>query len=221
MDPEKGVQLSPTAPFSTSKNFNSKINKFINSKIQLKYRMKTGYKVMDAMTINPVSVDSEKTLLECARIMSEKHVGAVVVKDWNSLGILTEQDIVRKAVANGIDVNEKAKNFSETKLFTISPDADVYDALIKMRDNNIRHLPVVENNEMVGLLTIKDILKIEPQLFDLIVEKFELREESRKPINRIIPEEGICQACGEYSEKVKEINQTTLCENCARQEIKL
>ena len=90
-----------------------------------------------------------------------------------------------------------------------------------MRDNNIRHLPVVENNEMVGLLTIKDILKIEPQLFDLIVEKFELREESRKSINRIIPEEGICQACGEYSEKVKEINQTTLCENCARQEIKL
>ena len=88
-----------------------------------------------------------------------------------------------------------------------------------MRDNNIRHLPVVENNEMVGLLTIKDILKIEPDLFDLIVEKFELKEENRKPINRIIPTEGICQECGEYSEKVKELNDTILCENCSRQEI--
>ncbi|MAH01868.1 MAG: CBS domain-containing protein [Candidatus Woesearchaeota archaeon] len=183
--------------------------------------MKSGYKVADAMTINPVSINPEISLLECAKIMSKKHVGAVVVKDWNSLGILTEQDIVRKAVANGIDTNEKVKNFSETKLLTILPDADIYDALIKMRDNNIRHLPVVENDEMVGLLTIKDILKIEPQLFDLIVEKFELKEEGRKPINRIIPTEGICQVCGEYSEKVKEIDQTVLCENCARQEIEL
>ena len=181
--------------------------------------MKSGYKVADAMTINPVSIIPNTTLLECARIMAEKHVGAVVVKDWKSLGILTEQDIVRKAVAKGIDVNEKVRGFMEKDLITISPNADIYDALIKMRDNNIRHLPVVENNEMVGLLTIKDILKIEPDLFDLIVEKFELKEESRKPINRIIPTEGICQECGEYSEKVNELNNTILCENCSRQEI--
>ena len=181
--------------------------------------MKSGYKVADAMTINPVSINPDTTLLECAKLMSEKHVGAVVVKDWNSLGILTEQDIVRKAVANGIDVNGKVKNFTEKDLITISPHADIYDALIKMRDNNIRHLPVVDGNEMIGLLTIKDILKIEPQLFEPIVEKFELREESRKPINRIIPTEGICQECGEYSAKGKEINQTVLCENCSKQEI--
>jgi len=183
--------------------------------------MKSGYKVADAMTVNPVSINPDTTLLECAKLMSEKHVGAVVVKNWNSVGILTEQDIVRKAVANGVDVNEKVKGFTETNLITINPDADIYDALIKMRDNNIRHLPVVESNEMVGLLTIKDILKIEPQLFDLIVEKFELREESRKPVNRIIPTEGICQECGDYSEKVKEINGTVLCENCAKEEIEL
>ena len=183
--------------------------------------MKSGFKVADAMTINPVSISPDTTLLECAIIMSKKHVGAVVVKDWNSLGILTEQDIVRKAVANGVDVKEKVRGFTETKLLTISPNADIYDALIKMRDNNIRHLPVVESNEMVGLLTIKDILKIEPQLFDLIVEKFDLREESRKPINRIIPAEGICQECGEYSEKVKEMNETVLCEGCSKQEIEL
>ena len=59
--------------------------------------MKTGYKVADAMTINPISVSPDMTLLECARVMSEKHVGTVVVKDnEHSLGILTEQDIVRK-----------------------------------------------------------------------------------------------------------------------------
>jgi len=111
--------------------------------------MKSGYKVADAMTINPISVNADMTLLECAKIMSEKHVGAVVVKSWNSLGILTEQDIVRKVVANGINLNEKVNGFMETRLITIPPDMDIYDALVKMRDNNIRHLPVVENNEMV------------------------------------------------------------------------
>jgi len=80
---------------------------------------------------------------------------------------------------------------------------------------------VVENNEMVGLLTIKDILKIEPQLFDLIVEKFNLKEESRKPINRIIPTEGLCQECGEYSEKVNKLNEIVLCENCSKEQIEL
>ncbi|MFH0867779.1 MAG: CBS domain-containing protein [Candidatus Woesearchaeota archaeon] len=183
--------------------------------------METGYKVADAMTINPISINIDTTLLECAKIMSEKHVGTIVIKDWNCLGILTEQDIVRKAVVNGINVNEKVKNFMETKLITISPDADIYDALIKMRDNNIRHLPVIENSEMVGLLTLKDILKIEPELFELIVEKFELREESRKPINRIIPTEGICQTCGEYSEKVNEADGTVLCDNCAKEQISI
>src|SRR3989338_9389822 len=168
--------------------------------------MKSGIQVADAMTINVISVTSDFTLSECAKIMDSNHIGAVVVKDNGaSFGILTEKDIVRKAVARGVSVKKaKVKDFMETELITITPDADIYDALIKMRDNNIRHLPVVENNEMAGLLTIKDILKIEPDLFDLIVEKFELREESRKLINRIIPTEGICQVCGQYSEKVKE-----------------
>jgi len=182
--------------------------------------MKSGIQVADAMTINVISVTSDFTLSECAKIMDSNHIGAVVVKDNGaSLGILTEKDIVRKAVARGVSVKKaKVKDFMETELITINPDADIYDALIKMRDNNIRHLPVVQKNEIVGLLTIKDILKIEPQLFELIVEKFELKEESRKPINRIIPTEGICQECGEYSEKVREVKGTVLCESCFGQE---
>src|SRR3989338_3940903 len=181
--------------------------------------MKSGYKVADAMTISPISVCASTTLLECAKIMSEKHVGAVVVKDnSHSIGILTEQDIVRKAVAKSASTNESVKTFMETKLITITPDADIYDALILMRDNNIRHLPVVEDNRMIGLLTIKDILKIEPQLFEIIVEKFELKESARKPISRVIPAEGLCEACGEYTEKIKNVNGSLLCELCANEQ---
>ncbi|MBI2559074.1 CBS domain-containing protein [Candidatus Woesearchaeota archaeon] len=100
----------------------------------------------------------------------------------------------------------------------MSPNDDIYDALIKMRDSNIRHLPVVENGKMVGLLTLKDVLKIEPSLFELLVEKFELREETRKPIDRVISREAICQGCGAYVENVTKVKGSLLCERCAAEQ---
>ena len=183
--------------------------------------MKAGYKVMDAMTTKPVSVSPEITLQECAKIMDENHVSTVIVQDNDhSAGILSDQDIVRKAIAKGINpLNKKVKEFMETELIVIEPETDIYDALIKMRDLNIRHLPVVKDNKMIGLLTLKDILKIQPQLFDLLVEKFEVREGEKKPINRIIPEEGICQACGNYSEEIKDVDGSLLCPKCAEGQI--
>ena len=182
--------------------------------------MKTGYKVYDCMTTKPISVTSDSTLEECAKVMAKNHVGALVIKDnHKSLGLITEQDLVRDVIAKGINpLGKKVKDFMETKLITISPNDDIYRALLKMRDNNIRHLPVVEKGAMIGLLTLKDILKIEPQLFELLVEKFELKEASRKPINRIIQNEAICQACGAYTENAKRVNRMFLCEACAKEQ---
>jgi len=182
--------------------------------------MKSGIQVADAMTVNLISVSKDTTLKDCAKVMRDTNIGAVIVKeDGRSVGILTEKDVVRNVVAEGIDANDvTAADYMITKLITIEPGADIYDALIKMRDNKIKRIPVVENEKVLGLLTVKDILKIEPQLFELIVEKYELREESRKPINRIIPTEGICQVCGEYSQRVRKIKDTVLCENCSHKE---
>lgn len=182
--------------------------------------MKTGYKVYDCMTTKPISVSSDISLEDCARAMAKNHVGALVIKDnHESKGLITEQDIVRKVLAKGINpLTKKVKDFMETKLITISSKEDIYNALIKMRDSNIRHLPVVDNGKMTGLLTLKDILKIEPSLFELLVEKFELREETRKPIDRIISREAICQGCGAYAEDIKKVKGSLLCERCAKEQ---
>jgi len=182
--------------------------------------MKTGYKVHDCMTTKPIYVSAEASLEECAKVMVQNHVGALVINDnHKSKGLITEQDIVRKVISKGINpLTKKVKDFMETKLITTSPNDDIYDALIKMRDSNIRHLPVLDNGKMVGLLTLKDVLKIEPQLFELLVEKFELREETRKPINRIISNEAICQGCGAYVENVTKVKGSLLCERCAAEQ---
>lgn len=147
--------------------------------------MQTGYKVGDVMTKKPIAIRPSTTIVECAKVMESNHVGALVVKEGKKVtGILTEQDIVRKVIPNvttleGVLVGEHMA----TDLFTIPPDADIYEAITIMRDENIRHLPVIHNDEIIGLVTLKDILKIQPALFDLMIERFELREEQNKRAN--------------------------------------
>ncbi len=177
--------------------------------------MRTGFKVCDAMTKKPVTVDNSLTLEQCAKMMESNHVGALLVKDDGKLlGLLTEQDIVRKAIAKGMNPKStKVSNIMVTGLKTIAPEKDIYDALTIMRNMNIRHLPVMDGKEMIGLLTLKDILKIQPHLFEMMVEKFELREEDNKPIFGE-GEEGICESCGTKSKHLNEIKGTLLCSEC-------
>ena len=178
--------------------------------------MKTGFLVGDAMTKKPITIVGTLTVEECARLMAERHVGSLIIIDAGKAeGVVTEQDLVRKVIAKGED--PKTVPVSEimvTSLVTISPDADIYDALVQMKEHNIRHLPVLHGEEMVGFLTLKDILKVEPQLFDIMVDRFELREESRKPISSFNPRIGTCEACGAFSRNLHRDGNGVVCEFC-------
>jgi CBS domain-containing protein len=178
--------------------------------------MKTGLKVIDAMTKEPISVSPEDSVKNCAELMKKNHVGSVVVlKNEKLLGIISEQDFVYKVIAKDKDVYKtKAKDIMTTDPVTITPDIDIFNALVKMRDSNVRRLPVIDGEKLVGFLTSKDVLKIEPQLFELIVDKIELREEKNKPIHRIGDNEGLCSLCGEYTDFLYEEDGVMVCENC-------
>lgn len=178
--------------------------------------METGYKVCDAMTEHPVTISPNATLKQCADLMAKKHVGSILVEEEGKIvGILSEQDIVRKAVAKGLPTGvKKVKDIMEEKLVTISPEKDIFDALTMMRDYNIRHLPVMGNGKFMGLVTMKDILKIEPDLFDILVEKFEIREEEKKPVYKARDQEGLCELCGEYAEDLESADGSKVCPDC-------
>jgi CBS domain-containing protein len=120
--------------------------------------MKTGYKVGDAMTFSPISVTPDTTIVKCSKIMDDKHIGSVlIIEDKKLMGIITEYDIVRKIVAKLKDPSKvKAKDIMVKRPITITPDKDIYDALVILRDNNIRHLPVTIGNELKGFLTLND-----------------------------------------------------------------
>lgn len=187
----------------------------------MRLNYKTGYKICDAMTKKPVSVSPETSIEECALKMRNNHIGSLVItKDSKLLGILSDRDIVRRVIAKGLNPKElEAKEVMIKKVITINPEKDIYDALKKMKDSDVRHLPVMNKKEMIGLLTVKDILKIQPELFELMVEKFELREEARKPIFGGPISEGICEGCGFPSTNLRQIEDSFLCTRCASKKI--
>jgi len=143
--------------------------------------MQTGYKIMDIMTNKPIVANKELSLKDAASLMEDTNVNSLLVVESDyPVGIITDEDYVRKSVAKGLDPKKlKIKDIMATNLITITPDKDVYDALLLMRDNNIRQLPVTTGKKLEGFLTLKDILKIQPELIDLVVEKYELREGSK------------------------------------------
>lgn len=146
--------------------------------------METGIKVLDAMTRMPVTVNSSLSVVECAKLMMKNNVGSLIVRDGLDVkGILTERDLTRKVIAKGIDgAQVTASEVMTRDMVTGSPTMDIYDALIHMNNFDVRHLPVMNNGELVGFITMKDILKIQPELFELIADTYSLREEDTKPV---------------------------------------
>ena len=127
--------------------------------------------------------------------------------------------LVRKVLSQSLDVNStKAKDVMQQDVKSIEPNEDVYAAIMKMRDYNIKQLPVVDSGKLVGLLTMKDVLKIEPQLFELLVEKINVREGDKTPVSLKPVAEGVCELCGEYTQKVTETDSVYMCDACNSQE---
>ncbi len=143
--------------------------------------MKTGYKVLDVMTNKPIIASKDLSMGDAAKFMKEKRVNSLLIIENNyPVGIITDEDCVRKVLAEGLDTKKtKIKDIMSKELITIQPNKDIYDALLLMRDHGIRQLPVIEGKKLIGFLTLKDILKIEPELIDLLVEQYEM--ESRRP----------------------------------------
>lgn len=182
--------------------------------------MKTHIKVCDAMTRKPISVEKQTNLEEAAKIMRQRDIGSLVVTENKKLiGFVTLEEFVFKAIALGMNtklasIEDIMKKRSE--VVTIPPSADISSAIDLINKHNVRQLPVVDptDDKLVGLITIKDILKIEPQMFELISEKLSLDENGENKIFSKKYASGICSACGEYSDQLIEQSGLHLCKKC-------
>ncbi len=108
-----------------------------------------------------VSVSADATLGDAVKILSERRIGAVLVmKDRRIEGILSERDIVRVLGKNGVKVLDEPVSETMTRKVITCGQADTAAAIMeKMTAGKFRHLPVVENDKVVGLISIGDVVK--------------------------------------------------------------
>ena len=115
--------------------------------------------VEQIMTRDPRTVDASDTVMDAARVMRDNDIGDAVVMDGGQItGIVTDRDIVVRGVAEGRD--PESTDVSEvctTGVETIEPEASVDDALSRMREKDIRRLPVAKNGRPVGIVSLGDL----------------------------------------------------------------
>ena len=115
-------------------------------------------KVRDVMTPGPIGVDYHQTIGEAARVMRDWGVGAVLVVNDQALhGLVTDRDLVVRAVAEAKGTDEVVGPLSTGNLIGVDVDADAAEAERLMRENAIGRLPVIEDGQVAGMVSLGDL----------------------------------------------------------------
>ncbi len=135
-------------------------------------------------------------------------------------GIITARDIlwaiIKKSSQDLKDL--KVTDIATKKVAVVKPSADISQALQKMRQYGFRRLPVLSRNELVGMITLKDILRVDPLLYNQLGDLADIREEAEKLRKLAKTEEdslsdGLCEECGALSDLMK-FEGRWLCHDC-------
>ena len=107
------------------------------------------------------SIDPDATVLDALKRLEEKNVGALLVMKGDRLvGIFSERDYARRMILHGRSSKETAvREVMTSQVFTISPDANAGECMVHMTDRHVRHLPVLENGRVVGVISIGDVVR--------------------------------------------------------------
>ncbi|MEX0832777.1 MAG: CBS domain-containing protein [Actinomycetota bacterium] len=142
-------------------------------------------KVSEIMTGAAVTDRPQDTIAEAARKMWEQQTGSLLVTDGDKLvGIITERDILR-AVGTGMELGSKVLDVMATELITIHAGATLREAAALMTEKWIRHLPVLEDDKLVGVVSQRDLAGVlagalnEPEALEQLVEASQLARERR------------------------------------------
>lgn len=131
------------------------------------YIMGISMKVKDIMSKEIASVNSEDSIERAAQLMKQYNVGSIPVCSQDKvIGIVTDRDITLRSVADGQDIqNQKVKDVMTAEPALGNPEMNVHDAARIMSEKQIRRLPIVDNNSLVGIVALGDI-SLEPALSD-------------------------------------------------------
>jgi len=139
--------------------------------------------VSEIMTIKPVTVEEGSSVMESAKLMKTYRVSSVIIMSKNELvGILTVDDVVRLGVATGMNLEKTLVDDIMTRdVVTLTPGEDISEVINIFTEYGIRQVPVLDDKKnMVGFVTLKDVLRFEPAMLDIAIGGLRLEEENRQ-----------------------------------------
>lgn len=115
--------------------------------------------VKDIMTKSVISVDASTTVNEAAKMMEDAKVGAIIVMENNTpVGLITDRDLAVKIVAHAYQITTPVKQVMSSPLIAISSDESVWMAADLMHTRGVRKLPVIDNDNVIGIITSTDLV---------------------------------------------------------------
>jgi len=170
--------------------------------------MRNRVTIGEIMTKDVLTIGPESSVMKAAKLMASRSVGSiVVVKKGKPVGILTERDLLMKVISTDLKPSRvPVKKVMSSPVITTTPDTDLVEAVRLMARHHIRRLPVVDGGKLVGIVTTRDIMRISPELLEVNMTQ---------PVaggERI--EESVCEACGEFTTHLYEVNGMWVCESC-------
>jgi len=130
-------------------------------------------KVRELMIKEVISIDSEATVKEAASVMAQNEIGSLVVtENGKPAGILTERDLISRVIATGKNVEATmVKTIMSKPLICGNPEMEADEAARFMANKKIKKLPVIEDERLIGMLTLTDLCSVQPDLAKVIEEE--------------------------------------------------
>jgi signal-transduction protein with cAMP-binding, CBS, and nucleotidyltransferase domain len=172
-------------------------------------------------------MDINSDIPDIAREMINRDAGSVVItENGKAMGIITERDLAKNVIAEDIRPSEvRASEILSSPLITIKPNASIVEASEVMLKANIKRLPVLENDMVIGVISNTDILMVTPGLSTILKELIDMNREALLSIPSIEEiseiedfQTGICESCNVFSYDLRFVDGRYLCGNCRQEE---
>jgi CBS domain-containing protein len=178
--------------------------------------METRLAVRDVMTRTVVTATPDMSAAQAGKKMVENRVGSVIiVKDGRPVGIVTESDMVAKVIFKNVKPSSiKLEQLMSRPLITTKSSDDIHEAVLMMAQKKIRRLPVLDGDELVGIITDADVIQVSSEINQILDNLIEMNRESVLDRRDVIITQGECEECEEFSEDLRQEGGRLKCPRC-------
>ena len=144
-------------------------------------------KVEDVMVKEVITIDEHSTVKEAAEVMNKFEIGCLIaVRKGKAMGIVTERDLLKRVVAEAKDATKtEVKDIMSSPLVVVEPNTDLEEAVKLMFQMKIKKLPVVDGKRLVGLISLTDIARFQPQVLK-ILKQLAMKQAPPKSMKKVI-----------------------------------